>query len=142
MSPEQYKAMADAVLALHFGIVVFVVLGLPLILAGGALHWRWVRNFWFRILHLAAIAYVASQTWFGIDCPLTTLEVALRARAGELSYEGSFIEYWLSRILFYRAPPWAFIVTYTAFALAVAYAWVWISPELPRRNKVVSNGSR
>lgn len=132
MSPDQYKTFADAVLALHFGIVVFVVFGLPLILVGGALGWRWVRNFWFRILHLAAIGYVAAQTWFGIDCPLTILEVELRARAGELPYEGSFVEYWLSRIMFYQAPPWVFVIAYTSFALAVAYAWVRIRPNPPR----------
>lgn len=132
MSPDQYKTFADAVLALHFSIVVFVVFGLPLILAGGALGWAWVRNFWFRILHLAAIGYVAAQTWFGIDCPLTILEVELRSRAGALPYEGSFVEYWLSRIMFYQAPPWVFVIAYTSFALAVAYAWVRIRPHSPR----------
>lgn len=40
LTPGQYKMLADGVLALHAGIVAFVVLGLPLILAGGARGWQ------------------------------------------------------------------------------------------------------
>ena len=34
---------------LHAVYVAFVVLGMAAILAGIALRWQWVRNFWFRI---------------------------------------------------------------------------------------------
>ena len=77
-----YRALADAVLILHLGVVLFIVGGLVLILAGGRLQWAWVRNFRFRVLHLAAIAYVVVTTWFGIDCGLTVLEQSLRAGLG------------------------------------------------------------
>jgi hypothetical protein len=133
LSAEQYRLLADAVLVLHASIVAFVVLGLPLILAGAHWQWRWVRNFWFRISHLAAITYVAGQTWFGIDCPLTTLEVTMRLRSGAAPHEGDFVEYWLSRILFYHAPPWVFLALYTGFALLVLYTWVTLPPHLPVR---------
>lgn len=136
LSPGQYRLLADAVLTLHFGIVVFVVLGLPLILVGAFRHWAWVRNFWFRMLHLAAIAYVAGQTWFGIDCPLTTLELEMRLRSGALPYEGSFVEYWLARILFYSAPPWVFVALYTSFAVAVLYTWIRIPPRRRRKPEI------
>ena len=43
-----YRFLADAVLAVHFAYVAFVVLGMAAILLGIALGWRWVRNFWFR----------------------------------------------------------------------------------------------
>ena len=63
-------------------------------------------------------------------CPLTTLESALRENAGEAGYETSFIERWLTAILFYEAPPWVFTAAYTLFGLVVAAAW-WRYP--PRR---------
>ncbi|HXD05894.1 MAG TPA: DUF2784 family protein, partial [Burkholderiaceae bacterium] len=77
-----YRFLADAVLVLHSCIVVFVVGGLVLVLAGNALHWRWVNALWFRLAHLAAIAVVAVQSWLGEVCPLTTLESWLRVQAG------------------------------------------------------------
>lgn len=129
MRPEHYRLAADAVLILHFSIVLFVVLGLPLILLGHARHWAWVRNFWFRSLHLAAIAYVVAEAWLGVACPLTALEVELRARAGETPYHGGFVEYWLGRVLYYQAPPWVFTLVYTVFGLAVAAAWWRIRPR-------------
>ena len=120
---------ADAVLLLHVLFVLFVVAGLLLVLAGKLLAWSWVRNWWFRVAHLAAIVVVALQAWFGVVCPLTTLEMSLRRRAGGATYEGTFISHWLQSILYYRAPAWVFAVCYTAFALLVVLSWVWVRPN-------------
>ena len=65
--------LADAVLLLHFGIVVFVVGGLVVIVAGNLRGWRWVNRWWWRLVHLAAILVVVAESWFGVMCPLTTL---------------------------------------------------------------------
>ena len=77
--------------------------------------WRFVNGWWFRLAHLAAIAVVVAQAWLGVVCPLTTLESWLRVQAGEAAYETSFIEHWLTRILFYDAPAWVFTAAYTLF---------------------------
>ena len=114
---------------LHVLFVAFVVVGLILILAGRVLHWGWVRNWWFRITHLAAIAVVVVQAWFGAICPLTTLEMALRGRAGDTTYAGTFISHWLESILYYQAPLWVFAVCYTAFAAVVVASWFWVRPD-------------
>ena len=129
MDAWRWLMLADSVLALHLAFVAFVVLGLALVLAGGMWHWRWVRNPWFRTIHLLAIVGVAGQTWLNIECPLTTLEMALRARAGTAVYSGSFIEYWLQSILYLRAPNWVFAVCYSVFALVVVLAWLWVRPR-------------
>jgi hypothetical protein len=126
-----YRMLADAVLVLHAGVVLFVVTGLVLVPAGGALRWRWVRNFWLRAAHLAAIAYVALQAWFDIVCPLTTLEQSLRTRAGQISFEGDFVAYWLGRLLFYQAPSWVFIAAYSLLALLVVGSWLAVRPRPP-----------
>jgi hypothetical protein len=95
--------------------------------SGNRYGWRFVNAWWFRLAHLAAIGIVVAQAWFGIACPLTTLESWLRVRAGEAAYETSFIEHWLTRLLYYDAPAWVFTVAYTLFGLAVVAAW-WRFP--------------
>ena len=123
---------ADAVLLLHALFVVFVIAGLLLILLGKALAWSWVRNWWFRITHLAAIVVVVLQAWLGVICPLTTLEMALRREAGDATYAGTFISHWLESILYYQAPAWVFAVCYTAFAALVVLSWFWVRPNKRR----------
>jgi multisubunit Na+/H+ antiporter MnhB subunit len=119
---------ADAVLLLHALFVLFVITGLALILAGKVFEWAWVRNWWFRVGHLAAIGVVVVQAWFGVICPLTTLEMSLRRQAGDAIYAGTFISHWLESILYYRAPAWVFAACYTAFAALVVLSWIWVRP--------------
>lgn len=128
-APAFYLLAADAVLSLHVLFVAFVVLGLLAIFAGAALSWAWVRNPVFRVLHLLAIIVVALQAWLGMVCPLTTVEMALRAKAGDVVYGGTFISHWLQELLYYEAPDWAFQVCYTAFALLVAISWPLVRPR-------------
>jgi hypothetical protein len=126
---DRYAAAADAVLVIHALFVVFVVFGLLLVIAGAWRGWSWVRNPWFRLAHLAAIAVVVLQSWAGAVCPLTTWENALRARAGEGGYGGSFIAHWLEYLLYYQAPPWVFAACYTAFAALVLICWFRVPPR-------------
>ena len=125
---------ADAILLLHVLLVAFVVIGLVFIFVGKALQWYWVRNPWFRVMHLIAIAVVVVQSWFGVICPLTTIEMELRSRAGDALYEGTFISHWLEAILYYQRPGWVFIVCYTAFGAVVIGSWFWVRPR-PFTNK-------
>ena len=132
-----YQALADAVLVLHFGVVLFVVGGLLAVLAGNALGWPWVNSRAFRFAHLLAIAVVVAQSWMGATCPLTSLESWLRLRSGQSGYELGFIQHWVHGVLFYEAPTWVFTALYTAFAALVAVTW-WRFP--PRKS--ASQGER
>lgn len=125
-----YRALADAVLLLHAGIVVFVVGAVVLIVAGNRAGWAWVNGLVFRGAHAVAIAIVVAQAWLGQTCPLTVLEVWLRRQAGEAGFEAGFIEHWVQRLLYYDAPAWVFVAAYTAFGMLVLWVW-WIYP--PRR---------
>jgi hypothetical protein len=58
--------LADVILIVHFGFVTFVVGGLLLIWAGAAAGWRWVRDWRFRLAHLAAIIIVAGEALAGV----------------------------------------------------------------------------
>jgi hypothetical protein len=120
--------LADLILVVHFLFVAFVVGGLALVWAGAPCGWRWVRNWWFRAAHLAAILFVAIEAPGGIMCPLTVWEDTLRGRSGETG----FIERWLHGLLFYDCPGWVFAAAYVLFAAIVAATWIWVRP-LPRR---------
>jgi len=140
MHADFYRNFADLVLITHVTFVAFVVVGLILILCGGVLGWRWVRNPWFRMMHLAGITLVVIQAWLGIVCPLTTLENHLRIKGGDEIYSGTFIAHWLHKLLFYQAPAWAFIVCYTLFGLAVVVSWIKVRPCALRRNNQRHDG--
>ncbi|MBD7978803.1 DUF2784 domain-containing protein [Serpens gallinarum] len=129
-----YQLLADAVLVVHFCVVLFVIGGLVVIVAGNWLEWRWVNGWWFRLAHLVAIGVVVAQALLGRLCPLTTLESWLRVQAGQPSYTKSFIEHWLQRIIFYEAPYWVFTLAYTVFAVLVVAAW-WYFPPTRRRHR-------
>lgn len=124
-----YQLAADGLLLLHALVVAFVVGGMLLILLGMLAKWRWPRNRWFRALHLLAILVVVAQAWLGVVCPLTTWEMYFRERAGDVVYTGSFIEYWLHRIIFYQAEAWVFTLAYTLFGLAVITSWYFYPPR-------------
>jgi polyferredoxin len=128
-----YQLLADVVLSVHVALVLFVVGGLVHILIGNLRSWRWVNALWFRLTHLAAVAVVVAEAWLGAVCPLTTLEIWLRGRARATTYDGSFIEHWLQRILYYEAPAWVFTVVYSLFGLTVVAVWWYFPPHFNRR---------
>ena len=129
MNPTTAALLADALLALHLGVVLFVVGLLPLVLVGGARGWAWVRRLGLRLTHVLLMVFIAAQAWLGQLCPLTVWEQDLRRTAGEASYQESFIEHWLSRLLYWEAPWWVFVATYTGFAVLVGAAWWWVRPR-------------
>ena len=128
-APLLYRLAADAMLLVHVLFVVFVVLGLLLIAAGGMRGWHWVRNPWFRLAHLVAIAVVVAQSWLGIVCPLTSWEMMFRERAGDAVYRGAFVAHWLGELLYYEAPAWVFAAAYSLFGLAVLASWRLVRPR-------------
>jgi hypothetical protein len=134
VTTSAYQLLADAMLALHIAIVLFVIGGLAVVVVGNLCGWHWVNAWWFRLAHVAAIGIVVAETWFGIVCPLTTWERWLRTKGGAAIYEGGFIEHWMQRTLYYDAPPWVFTMAYSLFGLAVVAAW-WFFPPRWRWSK-------
>jgi hypothetical protein len=130
------RILADLIVVFHASYVAFVVLGLAVTLFGVALQWNWVRNFWFRMIHLLMIGIVVFESLAGIPCPLTVWEKQLRIRAGQVSYTGDFLGNWAHRLIFYRAEPWVFTLVYISFGLAVLAAFILAPPRLPWRVQV------
>ena len=129
-----YGFLADVVVAAHFAYIGFVLFGQVAILVGAACRWKWVRNPWFRWLHLTMIVIVAGEAMLGITCPLTTWERQLRILDGQQPGEGSFIGRLLHDIIFYQGPEWVFSTAYISFALLVLVT-AWFLPPRPIRNR-------
>ncbi len=90
MSPA---VLADLVVGLHFAFILFALLGAGLLV-------RWPRLVW---LHLPALAWAGWITLAGAICPLTPLEMRLRAAAGQQGYTGGFIDHYLTPIIYPEA---------------------------------------
>jgi hypothetical protein len=124
-----YRLLADLIVAIHAAYVAFVVVGLLLILVGIASGWGWVRNWWFRVAHLAAILIVAAESLLDVPCPLTEWEYRLRALGGQSVGGGTFVGDLLHNLIFYDFPPWVFTFAYVTFAVAVALTFALAPPR-------------
>jgi hypothetical protein len=82
--------MADIVVLIHALFVVFVVLG-------GLLALRWPKVLW---VHAPAAIWGIVVEYAGFICPLTPLEIALRERAGQVGYQGGFVEHYVEGLLY------------------------------------------
>jgi Protein of Unknown function (DUF2784) len=129
------RILADLIVVLHACYFSFVVLGLVATLIGIAFRWGWVRNFWFRAIHLTTIGIVVAEGLVGMTCPLTDWEKQLRTAAGQASYPGDFLGHWAHRfIFFYHADPWVFTLIDILFGLAVLATFVLAPPRWPGRS--------
>ncbi len=101
-----YKLAADLLVLIHFGFIIFVVLG-------GLLVFRWPKVAW---VHVPAAAWGAWIEFSHGTCPLTPLEQSLRVKAGTPSYDGSFIDQYIIPLVY---PPGFDPETATLLGLAV-----------------------
>ena len=85
-----YGMLAEAVVLLHLGFVLFVIFG-------GLLAFRWRRAPWF---HLPAAVWGALIEFAGWICPLTPLENWLRRLGGQSGYQGGFVEHYVLPVLY------------------------------------------
>ncbi len=85
-----YDLLANIVVLLHFGFIIFAVLGALLLV-------RWPRLVW---LHLPTAIWAMAIEFYGGVCPLTPLENWLRFKAGLAGYDESFIEHYIAAIIY------------------------------------------
>lgn len=124
-----YGLLADVIVAIHFAIVFFVIVGEAAVLVGGPLGWRWVRSLAFRLIHLGTTLFVAVEGAFGVLCPLTTWEHDLRELAGESVEDASFVARLLHEALFVDVPQDVLNRSYVVFGALVALSWVFFPPS-------------
>ncbi len=124
-----YRILADLTVVIHFAYVTFVLLGLLATILGWMLNWNWIRNRWFRGIHLTMILVVVLEAWVGMTCPLTTWEQRLRLEAGQETYQGDFIANWFHDVLFFEAQPWVFTLAYSLFGGLVLATLILVPPN-------------
>lgn len=121
-----YRVLADALVLVHVGFVLFVVVG-------GLLAVRWPRCAW---VHLPAAAWGVWIEWSAGICPLTPLENRLRAAGGQAGYAGSFVEQYVLPVLYPTGLTPAMQgwlgVAVLVVNLAI-YAWAWRVAAAPRQ---------
>jgi hypothetical protein len=114
----RYHLLADAVLLLHLGFILFVV-------SGALLVARWRR---LLPVHLAAAAWGFLVEASGAVCPLTWVELGFRRLAGEAGYEGGFIDHYLLPLIYPAGLTRELQIGLGIAVLAVnalMYAWLW-----------------
>lgn len=110
--------LADLVVALHLGFILFAV-------GGGLLALRWPRVAW---LHVPAVLWGVFVEATGRVCPLTPLENALRRAGGGAGYAGGFVEHYVVPIVYPAALTRDLQLALAAALLlanAIVYATVW-----------------
>src|SRR4030065_2725075 len=86
-----YKIFADIVVFIHFLWILFLILG----------AFPGVRNKAIKIFHVSGLVFAFVIQIFGWYCPLTHLEVWLRAKHDpSLAYAGSFIIHYVEGLIY------------------------------------------
>jgi hypothetical protein len=118
--------LADAIMLLHLGIVVFNA-AMLLLVPIGARRWQWVRYRPLRLVHLAMMLFIAVQALLGKHCPLTLVETALRDDAPARAFLMRLVE----TVLYWPLPLEFFAALYLACAVWTLALWVLVRPASP-----------
>ena len=114
-----WSILADMVLVLHGAFIVWAALGALAV-------WRWPRLLWWHLPALAWAVWIEASAGL---CPLTPLEMALRHRAGQGVYEGSFIDHHLGALIYPQgltpAAQWHIALGLAAFNLLLYGLIAW-----------------
>ena len=109
-----YKILADLVVGTHLAWILFLILG--------ALLGRYVP--WVKWLHIGGLVFSLLIQFLSWYCPLTHLEVWLRAKHDpSLAYTGSFIAHYAERLV-YLELPWMLVLIGT-FGVIIFSAWLY-----------------
>lgn len=84
------RIIADLLVILHLGFILFVGLG-------GLAVFRRPYVAW---LHLPAVIWGVLISFFGWSCPLTSLENDYRDRAGDVGYDSGFIDHYILPLIY------------------------------------------
>lgn len=113
-----YRVLADIVVLIHLGFIVFAVFG-------GLLVLRWRRLAW---IHVPAVLWGVLIEFWGWLCPLTPVENRLRNAGGAAGYEAGFVEHYLVPVIYPSSLTQGLQIglglALLTFNLCI-YVWVW-----------------
>ena len=127
--------LADAIALAHALFAMFIIFGLALIITGIFFRWDWVKNGWFRALHLSAMLLLMFRVWSGSPCPMSVYEDRFRAQAKNFESVHNWFYTFTHKMAARHADP-------VKFAVAVNYlGWVVILMLFVSRPKLRLNDS-
>jgi hypothetical protein len=110
-----YKVLADIVVLVHFLWILFLVFG----------AFFGIKNRVVKIVHISGLVFAFILHIFNWYCPLTHIEVWLRARHNPaLTYTGSFIAHYAERLIYIDLSPFGLLLL-TVF-LCGFNAWFYL----------------
>lgn len=114
-----YKLLGDVVVFIHFLWILFLFLG--------SLWGR--RNRVIKTLHLGGLGFALILQAFDWYCPLTYLEVWLRAKHHpHMAYSGSYIIHYLERLIYLEISP--FIILMVTLLLSGFNLWIYLKKSV------------
>jgi hypothetical protein len=114
-----YKILADLVVFVHFLWILFLFLG--------AL-WGRQKKF-IKILHLSGLGFALLLQVSGWYCPLTYLEIWLRAKYHpELAYTGSYIIHYMEQLIYIEISPSVILIV--TLLLIAFNLWIYLQKSV------------
>lgn len=128
-----YKILADIIVITHFLVILFMFLGFFLTLKG-FFNSKFFDKWLFRTLHLFGMVYIGLLAVLRQYCPLTIMENTLRARYNpELTYPGSFIVYYIEKLVYPDINPVMIIIPTTTLAVFTLVVFIIRPPKRLKR---------
>ena len=119
---------SEIVLLFHFCIFLFIILSFFLIPFGYYQKWEWVKNKYYRLIHLVLMGIIFIETILGFMCPLTILENFLRNNI-EINNKITQI---IHQIMYWNLPTYQFIILYLLSLLYLIFLWFFFKPDFKK----------
>jgi len=119
-----FRLLADGVVVLHLGFILFVVFG------GIAAAFR-PKVLW---IHVPCVIWAVFIEFSGFFCPLTPLENYLLGRSGGPTYSGDFIVHHIGPVIYPQGLTRDFQILLGTLALAInALVYLWVFSRKRKR---------
>ena len=119
---------SEIVLLFHFCIFLFIMLSFFLIPFGYYQKWEWVKNRYYRLIHLILMGIIFIETILGFMCPLTILENFLR---NNIQINNKITQI-IHQIMYWNLPTYQFIILYLLSLLYLIFLWFFFKPDFKK----------
>ena len=119
---------SEIVLLFHFFIFLFMILSFFLIPLGYYQKWKWVKNKYYRLIHLVLMRIIFIETILGFMCPLTILENFLR---NDIEINNKITQI-IHQIMYWDLQTYQFIILYLLSLLYIIFLWFFFKPDLKK----------
>jgi polyferredoxin len=105
-----------------------MILSFFLIPLGYYQKWEWVKNKYYRLIHLVLMGIIFIETILGFMCPLTILENFLR---NDIEINNKITQI-IHQIMYWDLPTYQFIILYLLSLLYLIFLWFFFKPDFKK----------